>query len=133
MVMMGVSTFGSLAVLSKKLSLQAQFRNAALTFARKELDVLTTTSYNRLVPGDRGTLTVPTAFTAALPAKEASGYKFKAEYIVTSGPSPTLKQLTVYVTLRNKVNWKGDDRASVSQLRLTELVAMQPPDPYLTN
>lgn len=133
MVMMGISTFGSLAVLSKKLSLQAQFRNAALTFARKELDVLTTTNYTRLVPGDRGTLTVPTAFRAALPTKEAGGYQFKAEYMVTAGPSPTLKQLTVYVSWRNKVNWKGDDKASISQLRLTELIAMQPPDPYMTN
>jgi hypothetical protein len=132
MVVMGISTFGSLAVLSKKLSLQTQFRHAGLTFARKQLDVMTTTKFTRLVPGARGTLAVPVGFLGSLPVQDSKLYRMKAEYVVTSGPSPTLRQVTIYVTWRNKVNFKGTDKASISQLRLTELIAMQPPDPYMT-
>lgn len=131
MVMMGVCTFGSLAVLSRQLSIQTQFRNAALSFARQELEVVSTASYSKLTPGSRVTLAVPSDILATLPVAEAASYKLAAEYIVEPGPSPTVRQVTVHVWWRNKLNSKGANTAAISELRLSQFVAMQPPDPAL--
>ena len=131
MVMMGVCTFGSLAVLSKKLAIQTQFRNAALTFARQQLDTLSTATYTKLSPGDRVPVPVPSAFIAALASTEQKGYNIQAEYLVDAGPTPTLRQVTVHVFWRSKATHGGANRSPISEIRLAQLVAMQPPDPNL--
>lgn len=131
MVAMGVCTFGSLAVLSRQLTIQTQFRNAAISFARQELDIVSTASYSMLAPGSRVALAVPAEVSATLPVAEAGKYKLAAEYIIEEGPSPTVRQVTVHVWWRNKMNAQGANKAAISEVRLSQFVAMQPPDPAL--
>jgi len=131
MVAMGVCTFGSLAILSRQLSVQAQFRNAALGFARQQLDVLATSSFKQLPVGSRVPLPIPNELTATLPVAEKSAFQIAAEYQVDPGPSPTIHQVTVHVWWRSKLSNRGANKAALSELRLAQYVAMQPPDPAL--
>lgn len=133
MITMGTLTFVSLTLLAKKLAYQAQTRQIALAFANKQMEELRATSFNLLPAGTSVNVTVPADVVASLPTTQNSAHPMNAKFIVTATSSPTIRQVTVVVNWKSHATFGGADKQAASQVRLTKLVAMQPPDPTLTN
>ena len=132
MVTMGILTFGSLAVFSKKISVESQCRQIATSFASKQLDELSATTYTLLHPGDHFSVLVPTQVQQTLPVVENASYAMKAEYFVLPTATPTVRQLVVHVWWSNKAASGGADAVPTSQVQVSRLIAQQPPDPTLS-